>query len=544
MNTGIVHIENGFTLSSLTAFKALADTIYFDVGIPIEPENEYLEIVDIPAYNSGDPSHLLITEGNGNWTSANLNSTTYKHFYVEPGDYSSSVMTLTADGTENDRRSMSLYNGNDIHPASLLDAEQANIQIRLNGASYWDIDRMSCINPPSVDRYWIINGSSYNTMNKFHLKEYYYGINITHGCNYNTIQKSYINNMTHAGRVSDNVGIAITTGDYGAGTTVIGTKIIENDIRNANDGFQLVVSSSVGSSTVNYEGTIVDGNKIWMDGDAYTDGTYGEEWLDSPADTVPNPNFELYSTDVGFDNSNGSNYMVAENAIDLKSGSLNANNPVIVSNNMFWGFISSDYTAYGSQSGGVGSSTVFHYGVHNVIFTKNIVLECGIMGGVTNSGDGTYSSQGVEFSHNIAYKMLHNNPENITGDSSYMWVMNEINDWDMHHNTVVDCLGDRYFNFSSSTNGALVDNNLLIDCGTTNAYNVLGASDNYLYGTTTMYFLDQSGTVTDTTSSNANMGDYDFQYERYTTSPKTKTLTGVVSTATSPHYGIAGSNIV
>jgi hypothetical protein len=46
------------------------------------------------------------------------------------------------------------------------------------------------------------------------------------------------------------------------------------------------------------------------------------------------------------------------------------------------------------------------------------------------------------------------------------------------------------------------------------------------------------------TAIEAQMDDYIFEYERFTASVKSKTLIGVISTSNSPHYGVAGSNII
>ena len=52
-----------------------------------------------------------------------------------------------------------------------------------------------------------------------------------------------------------------------------------------------------------------------------------------------------------------------------------------------------------------------------------------------------------------------------------------------------------------------------------------------------------SGQVVYDTGVDMHMADYSFQYERFTASPKNKTLVGVCSTPSSPHYGVAGSSV-
>ena len=65
-------------------------------------QSQYEMSIDIPTYDPNDPTHILITESNGKWSSSNLNSSAYKHFYIEPGKYHTKI-TLTADGSENKR---------------------------------------------------------------------------------------------------------------------------------------------------------------------------------------------------------------------------------------------------------------------------------------------------------------------------------------------------------------------------------------------------------------------------------------------------------
>ena len=473
--------------------------------------NSYLEPVKIPAYDSSNPSHLLITLANGKWTSANLNSSTYKHFYVEAGYYGSSTMTLTADGTANDRRSISLYNENDIHPAALPDALQANVRIVFNNASYWDIDRMSNIDDTTSDYDWFYNGSSYNTLNRHHLKNYYYGIIITNGCHYNTIQDSYINHMTHAGRVSDNVGIALHN-KYANNVTITGTKIINNDIRNANDGVQLVRNSHT-STNVYYDDTIIDSNNMWYDSDVYTNNDYSTN---------------------GY-NSNGQYQVGEQPGIDFKVGASSADHTILFTNNRVWGARDGDDTA----GQGNGSGIVMHSGGAYINIENNIIFDSYMIGGGNGlGGGGSYSSQNISHKNNIYYDIGNVNPKGVTIDAQYFYNANTIQ---MENNTYVNLnTTSSYHRYENSSGTMKWNNNLMINVsGGTSGNNGAEVTGNYYYNTHSKF----PKTGTEFIETTPVMGNYNFTYERFTASPKNKILMGVISTSSSPHYGIAGSSI-
>ena len=98
---------------------------------------------------------------------------------------------------------------------------------------------------------------------------------------------------------------------------------------------------------VNYEGTIVDNNHFYIDNTIYTDCN-------------------------GHHDPHG-NCAYAENGIDLKAGSANPNNPMIISNNKMWGFRKSDKT--NSYLDDPGDAMVAHYGIYNTIIKNNVAFD-------------------------------------------------------------------------------------------------------------------------------------------------------------------------
>ena len=311
------------------------------------------EKVVIPQYNPNNPTHVLITPSNGKWNRYVLNNPNYKHFYLKPGKYLTKI-NLTASGTKSNRRTLSLLNGNNTHPAALPVSQIADARFYLAGASYWTIDRISVINTKLeyVTLMMKYKGkyATHNIINRLHAKEYTYGVLIEPFCHFNTIQNSYMDFMSHKGRLADNVAIALANSRI-RGARTEGTKIINNDIRDANDGIQLIVSSGVDGATVSYPGTIIDSNVIWMDSDVYTNGDYAKN---------------------GY-NKNGK-YQIGENAIGLKSGSNDSKNPVIISNNVMFGYRYNDPTTGASSTPYQRGSAILSSGS-----PKNIKIHNNIM---------------------------------------------------------------------------------------------------------------------------------------------------------------------
>lgn len=486
-----------------------------------EVSNSYLEPVNIPTYDSSNPSHLLITASNDKWTSANLNSANYKHFYLEPGDYSSKTITLTADGTSGDRRSISLYNGNDTHPASLSEANQADVRLSFSGGNYWDVDRMSMIDQSSEDdKIKFKNGASNNILNRFYMKNYHYGMTLYHGANNNTIQNGYFDHMTHSGRRGDNVCISLTSYGECNGAVISGTKIINNDFRNAGDAIQLVRSESGSCSdqdTINYEGTILDSNLMWMDGDTYTNGDYSSN---------------------GY-NSNGE-YQIGENALDFKRGSENPSNPVTVTNNIMWGYKEGDKTTGGSWTAGKGKAITLHFGVKNFVFEDNIIFDSQTMFAVNATDPAVVGSlNNASFKNNIFYNSGQSNPENKTIEPLYFF---DAKDVLFENNSLIGFTDAQAIRYGDSLGGNTFKNNVGIQIHNTTGANSTTVADNHYYDSSSIN-LGGTGNTSYPTVSEAKMTDYIFEYKRFTTSPKNKILSGVITTESSPHYGIAGSSI-
>ncbi len=436
-------------------------------------ENDYLEDVVIPAYDSGNTEHVLITTSNGN--DSLLNESGKINFYVEPGDYSGGTWTLSASGTDVKRRTISLYNGNDTHPGKLSVGEVAQFQLYFNGASYWTVDRPASISNPSTVTYLFKNGSTHNVINRAYGDGDAESVWIYDTCDDNTIQSCRFQDMPHNYIADDRV--CIQWNDWGLQTwTVKNTKVLDCEIRNMNDGLQTTIHTISGQQTVNCEGTIIDGNHIFITDALYTDG---------------NGNFTPSGT-----------YAFAENAIDLKAGSLNASNPMIITNNKMWGYRNSDNST--SSPDDPGYALIGHYGIGNLKMNNNVIFDSHIGFCFADSGDATYSSYDGEVKSNLVYDC-----GDKQGGVKENIIMNSCSNINMQDNEIVQ--GTNAAARFSYCRDIVWTNNTL-----NNTPAITINNDNN--GTYTPNIVDDVGYT----------ADYVFTTDNYTTSPREITLTNAV----------------
>jgi len=331
------------------------DSYHAVEGLQCEPDaqnNPYLEPVEIPEYDPNDPSHCLIPD-DYEWSEATLNSEACRHFYVRPGDYLNvGAVNITVSGTADERRTISLYNGNDKHPGKLDRSELAQFQLFFDNASYWTVDRQAQL---SGGRAVVLcNGSSHDVVNRMYTSGIGTSVFICHESNANTIQQCRFEDMSLQARKHDVMCILMQHNPSGSPRDYVeikDTKIIENEIVNQNDGLHVARNYSQSDPDVkqtgNMEGTIIDGNKIWVTPDIYVD-----------TDGTPNPDGVR---------------MYAENALDIKIGSSNPNKPMVISNNVFWGYRPACTTDSYLGSNGIALGT--HFGVDNILVTGNVIFD-------------------------------------------------------------------------------------------------------------------------------------------------------------------------
>lgn len=323
------------------------------VTFQVKGQSVYTQAVFIPNYDAANSEHFLIRT-TADWS--HINDSDKRCFYVKP-EAGCATTIITADGRAEAPRSISLHNRNDTHPAQLTENEQANVRLVFNDAHYWVVDRMSSIDYNTLGCGFIIENNSGNIiLNRLHLTGFFDGVGIT-GTNQApytsdiTIQNCRFDQMTPKGIDGDAVAIILTGGpSWNTPGTIVNTKILNNEIKNCNDGIQTLKMPQFcgkGNYYVDYPGTIIDANHIYVDSTLYTDGngSYDPDGL----------------------------WALTENAIDLKGGSSDPNNPMIISNNYMWGYRRTD--TIGGGSGSWGGALCGHYHVENLKIENNVLFD-------------------------------------------------------------------------------------------------------------------------------------------------------------------------
>lgn len=340
----------------------------------------YEQQITLPSCNENNPQIQHI-KSDADWST--INDTNKTIFCVKPADYSKlGRVLLTASGTKNQKRYIVLDNGNNLHPSQLDHLELAKVGFELQGANHWVIDRMS---------YWErrdayipnrISDSDNNVFNRSFIHNVNGGAMVIYpNSDNNTIQNCRIERSDITLHI-DRAGIELNNNGQDK-VTIKDTKIINNEIVNFVDGIQLVKTGNSMQAFINYEGTIINNNQIYIDSRVYTD-CHGRPKADGAC-------------------------AYAENAIDLKVGSENSNNPVIISFNKMWGYQKADEYDPNTPDGesGLSDSGVIipmHYNVKNVLLTKNILFNSAF-GLVMDAPRNGFSAQDIEIRDNLFYNI-------------------------------------------------------------------------------------------------------------------------------------------
>jgi len=379
--------------------------------------NQYLQPVDIPEYDPNDASLCLIPDDYP-WSSETLNNEACQHFYVRPGDYlDAGRVVITVSGTEDERRTISLYNGNDLHPGQMEEDEMANVVLRLTGASYWVIDRMSTMHNSYTSRqhgagsFALDRGSSHNIFNRIYTTDVDYFMQIRHEAHDNTIQNSYFNGVSDVGL---NLDISfITLMDWVSGPMeIFDTKIINNEFRNFK---ALKLHDEEGNNDPRYNGTIVDSNVFWFDGRVYCD-------------------------EDGTRNPNGVWARVECDPVGIKEGSLDPEHPVIISNNVYWGGKPTYPNPDDHLSDPAPGFSTCYLGSSDVHFLNNLVI--GTPNGITIADryDEERGTWRVEIAHNIFYQCGKTAQTAVRFSSPLR--CSQAEEMNVHHNLIKQPRGD------------------------------------------------------------------------------------------------------
>jgi len=329
----------------------VVDAVFCEADVP---ENEYLEPVEIPNFDPNDPTHCIIPD-DVPWSADTLNSEICEHFYVRPGTYSGKPV-ITRSGSEDARRTISPYDGSTLHPGKLADEDRTKIALRFEDASWWVVSRMSSNQALYME--WGNRGTIeiWRGSNNIIIDSMYFGpggqaVAIRRNCHDNTVQRCFMDGVNPAMLTSDLSFIQLEDSiEEGQVARTLNTKIILNEFHN----FKALRLQCHWPEQIGYKdfsGTIVDSNVVWFDGDVLCD-----------ADGTPNPNGDFAFAETGFGG--------------VKSAAEDPNNPVIYSNNVLMGARQLYPNAPSTLSSPASGFTVTYFNSNNIIYRRNVVIDC------------------------------------------------------------------------------------------------------------------------------------------------------------------------
>jgi hypothetical protein len=464
----------------------------------------YLEPINLPKCDASNPEVQFI-RSKADWKM--INSKNKRIFCVSPGDYRSLTINITTSGTAKKKRYIVLNNGNDIHPAKLPLTKIANYALVFKDASHWVVDRMAGVNPNAkrlVDFRGTRNGthgsgSTHNIINRLYASNMGSAVRFGTNADKNTLQNSRIEEMRLTSRKNDVMAIIIEDNiDNTPSMTITNTKIINNEIVNANDGIHVGRHRYSGDGGLrqagNIAGTIIDSNHIYITSDIYTDGK-----------GRPDPK---------------GRHAYAEDGIDMKIGSDDSNNPVIVSNNHLWGFRKSDTT--GSHISSYGTAIGTHHGVYNIKILNNVIFDAGdgISGASGKGQDEPYAMLNGEIKHNLLYQVgpftkgLRANPLRFSLTKNI----------DASKNVIIDSRDD-YVMVASSRGDVCVHDNIIINQANGQTAEVRNNSAKLTNGINQCL---QTNTFYASTAAAGYTEDYTFVTDKFTNTPRVIRLKNVM----------------
>ncbi len=318
-----------------------------------------------------------------------INDSNKTIFCVKAGDYSKlGRIILKKSGTVNKRRYIILDNGNNKHPVNLKKTMLAKVSFELQNTNYWLIDRMSYWDSNTAFIANILTQSDNNIFNRCYFSNVNGGAIVLHPDSDNNIIQNCRIERDKISFMMDRASIELNNNGKDH-VNIINNKILNNDIVNAVDGIQLVNTNPLLLKSLNYEGTVIDSNTIHIDNKIYTN-----------CKGVPQQDGQC---------------AYAENAIDLKVGSLNFNNPIIISNNKMWGYRQADKTK--SNLDDIGVILPIHYDVRNISIKDNVLFNSRF-GLVMDTPFQSYSAENLDIYHNIF--------NNITSSVFYLTQTNNV----------------------------------------------------------------------------------------------------------------------
>ena len=395
--------------------------LFFGCGNSSDKDIDFVQIPDeyppkkinLPLCDESN-SRVLFIKNMKDWE--NINNKEKTIFCVEAGNYQAKVVEIkNTSGTKNNPRYIILNNKNNSHPAKLDAKELANVNLRFENSNYWIIDRMSAMNSKNTPMLFL--HSSNNIVNRHFIDNSYKGIIIRDLSHNNTIQNSRIQNMSELGRKDDLTCILLHPRDNQ--TEIKNTQIINNELHNCNDGFQALWRNGI---DVNYEGLVLYANDISVDSSLYTN-----------CNGSKNPNGEC---------------SYSENAIDIKMGSNNVNNKIIIKKNNLWGFRKADTT--NSNLADAGAAIVVHYGVKNLQISENTIFNSTIGIISVDKENASYAMLDSQISDNFISNIL-----------KYPLIVNEAFNILISKNIIINSPNEKWLTLDESKNISIQNNKIV-----------------------------------------------------------------------------------
>ncbi len=369
--------------------------------------------INLPLCDENDPRVLFIKTIQ-DWE--NIDDSSKTIFCVKPGNYQSKTIRIkNISGTKNSPKYIILDNDNNSHPTQLDTNQLANVNLRFENSNYWIIDRMAGIGSKIEPLHFF--HSSNNIINRHFIDSSDKGITIRDASHNNTIQNSRIQNMSEFGRKDDLTCILLHPRN--TPVEIKNTHIINNELHNCNDGFQALWRDGI---DVNYEGTVLYANDISVDSSLYTNCNGSKD-----------PNGEC---------------SYSENAVDIKMGSKNIDNKIIIKKNNFWGFRKADKT--NSKLGDAGTAIVVHYGVKNLQISENTIFNSTIGIISVDRRDASYAMFDSEISDNF-----------IAGILKYPVIVNEALNTLISKNIIVNSPNEKWLTLDKSKNVSIQNNKIV-----------------------------------------------------------------------------------
>ncbi|HFU76334.1 MAG TPA: hypothetical protein ENK66_08830 [Arcobacter sp.] len=368
-----------------------------------------------------------------------------------------------------------------MHPGKLNKNQLANFALYFNsGVEHWVVDRMASFDHFIV-RAVTFRGAKNNIINRAFTKQITTFAIFYDGSDGNVIQNSRFDTMKESARKNDNCSILFFQGSGYKSFSMKNNKILNNEFVNQNDAIQIARQTYDGVlQEANCEGTIIDNNHISLRPNIYTDGNGNYT-----------PNGER---------------AYAENAMDFKAASENVNNPVIITNNILWGFRRSDKTD--SHCDDAGGALATHFNTPNMVIEDNIIFDSAGGFGSGDSRNYTLALENTSIKRNLFYRV--GQYPNSTSRSTTAMQLTEVDTTTIQHNVFINCrhkLGLMAWN----KKGVTFINNDIINCPDAEIRNNIGG----------IYEFETSPRIEYTK-------DLKFTTDNYTNNQKTMTLENVL----------------